>query len=192
MARLSPLFSNKGIDLGDRVRPLDPLNRLPDTLMLGWRWVHTPSHSPGHVSLFRDDDRVLIAGDAFVTTRQESVLAAMTWRPVVWRPPAYFTTDWTAAYHSVVELARLDPAVAATGHGPPLGGEELRRGLQRLVRDFGQLIPRRGRYVRRPAVADEHGVQYVPPPVSDPLPKVLAGLAVAGVAAALLANRRSG
>ena len=42
--------------------------------MPGWRWVHTPGHTAGHVSLFRDADRTLIAGDAFVTTKQESAL----------------------------------------------------------------------------------------------------------------------
>jgi hypothetical protein len=61
-----------------------------------------------------------------------------------------------------------------------------------LVRDFGRLIPHGGRYGRRPAVANRHGVQYVPPPVANLLPKVLAALALAGVATALCAGWRSG
>ncbi len=191
MTRLSPLFPRHPYDLGDRVQPLDPLHRLPGTLMPGWRWIHTPGHTPGHVSLFRDADRVLIAGDAFVTTRQESALSALTWRAEVWRPPAYFTQDWGAARDSVRTLAELRPEVAATGHGPPMRGEELRRELDRLATHFGQYMPADGRYVRRPAVADERGVVSVPPPVPDPLPKVLAGLAVAGVALALLARSRT-
>jgi glyoxylase-like metal-dependent hydrolase (beta-lactamase superfamily II) len=194
MARMSPLFPRRGIDLGDRVRPLDPLHRLPGRLMPGWDWIHTPGHAPGHVSLFRDADRTLIAGDAFVTTRQESAIWALTWRPQVWRPPAYFTIDWPAARHSVEQLAALRPNVGATGHGPPMYGEDLRRGLDELVKHFDEMMPSDGRYVRRPAVADERGVVDVPPPVADPRPKVLAGVAVAGVAAALLvgAARRNG
>jgi glyoxylase-like metal-dependent hydrolase (beta-lactamase superfamily II) len=39
--------------------------------MPGRRWLHTPGHTAGHVS-FRDHDRCLIVGDAFVTTKQES------------------------------------------------------------------------------------------------------------------------
>lgn len=30
----------------------------------GWRWVWTPGHTAGHVSLFRPADRVMVAGDA--------------------------------------------------------------------------------------------------------------------------------
>ena len=29
-----------------------------------WMWIATPGHTPGHISLFRDDGRVLVAGDA--------------------------------------------------------------------------------------------------------------------------------
>ena len=30
--------------------------------MPGWRWIHTPGHTPGHVCLFRPEGRVLLAG----------------------------------------------------------------------------------------------------------------------------------
>ena len=54
-----------------------------------WQWLLTCGHSPGHVSLFREGDRTLIAGDAVVTTRQESTLGAMFEVPTfVSRPPA--------------------------------------------------------------------------------------------------------
>ena len=48
----------------------DPIPELP-----GWEVVHTPGHAPGHISLFRDNDRTLIAGDAFMTTDMDSVVA---------------------------------------------------------------------------------------------------------------------
>ena len=51
-------------------------------------------------------------------------------------------------------LAGLEPEIAATGHGRPLRGPALREGLAELARRFDQLaVPRRGRYVERPAVA---------------------------------------
>src|SRR5262249_21501064 len=81
--------------LGDRVRPLPADGSVPG--MPGWRWLHTPGHTAGHVSLFRDEDRVLIAGDAFTTVAQESFLAVLTQARHVHRPPAYFPTDWSAA-----------------------------------------------------------------------------------------------
>ena len=75
MARLSPLFPEKGIDLGDRIHPLPDDGQVP--VLRDWRWVHTPGHSPGHVSLFRSSDCTLIAGDAITTTRAESVFFAV-------------------------------------------------------------------------------------------------------------------
>jgi glyoxylase-like metal-dependent hydrolase (beta-lactamase superfamily II) len=186
---LSRFFPRRPVDLGGRVRPLPTDGSVPG--MPGWRWIHTPGHTPGHVSLFRDADRILIAGDAFVTTRQESLLSAVTRRPEVWRPPAYFTQDWQAAGRSVAALAGLEPEVAATGHGLPMAGEGMRRQLRALAADFYRLaVPEHGRYVREPTVADERGVVAVPPPVADPLPLVVAGLGAAALLGLLL--RRGG
>ena len=64
------LLPNRGIDLGKRVQPLPADGTVPG--LPEWRWIHTPGHSPGHVSLFREQDRTLIPGDAFVTVKQES------------------------------------------------------------------------------------------------------------------------
>jgi glyoxylase-like metal-dependent hydrolase (beta-lactamase superfamily II) len=180
MALMSPLYSRKGIDLRPRVRPLPADGTVPH--MPGWRWLHTPGHTSGHVALFRDADRVLVAGDAFVTTKQESALAVMTRRMEVCRPPAYFTTDWVAAGLSVRMLAGLRPEVSATGHGLPMWGAEMRRQLDALAAHFERHVPADGRYVRRPAVADERGVLYVPPPVAPPAAVVAAGVGIAAVA----------
>jgi glyoxylase-like metal-dependent hydrolase (beta-lactamase superfamily II) len=147
MALLSFAYPNGAIDLGTRVRSLPDDGSVPH--MPGWRWIHTPGHTAGHVALFRESDRCLIAGDAFVTTRQESLYAVMTQEPEVNGPPAYFTPDWASARRSVEELVALRPAIAATGHGTPMVGRELGDGLERLVRDFDEVaIPDQGRYVR--------------------------------------------
>ncbi|HVK08611.1 MAG TPA: MBL fold metallo-hydrolase [Gemmataceae bacterium] len=182
MAYMSPLFSRKGIDLGERLYVLPTDGSVPG--MPGWRWIHTPGHAPGHVSLFRDADRTLIAGDAFVTQKQESALAVMTRAQRVHGPPAYFTIDWGAAERSVRELARLRPEVAATGHGIPMAGGELRRQLDDLAAHFRErAVPADGRYVRRPAVTDERGVRFIPLPVSDQRGAWIAAGLVLGVAA---------
>lgn len=190
MARLSSLYPRGPIDLGARVRALPQGGDLPG--LPGWRAIHTPGHAPGHIALFRDADRVLLAGDAFVTTRQESAIAALTKPPELHGPPTYFTPDWRAARRSVEELASLKPAVVATGHGVPMRGEWMQQELQSLARDFDRVaVPQSGRYVAQPAVTDERGVVTLPPPVADPLPKVLAGIGVAAVTgAAVFARRR--
>jgi len=139
MSILSPLNSRSPIDLNGRVETLPFSHDVPG--LAGWRWVHTPGHTPGHVSLLRDSDRTLIAGDAVVTTRQESALDIVSERPVVWRPPAYATPDWNEARRSVVAIARLEPEILATGHGRPLRGPAMRDALHRLADRFEDVVP---------------------------------------------------
>lgn len=190
MAFMSRFYPRKPIDLGASVLTLPADGGVPS--VGEWRWLHTPGHSPGHVSLFRERDHVLIAGDAFVTTKQESLFAVATQRAEVHGPPMYYTPDWRAAEESVQTLAALDPEVAVTGHGIPMRGERLARELRDLADRFrSRAMPVRGRYVREPAVADRSGVVYVPPAVPDPVGRAVAGVAVAAVAAiALGAVRR--
>ena len=146
VAKLSMLFPNEPIDLGNRVRPLPADNTVP--FLPGFRWIHTPGHTPGHVSFFREKDRLLIAGDAFVTVRQDSLYRVLTQEQEINGPPRYYTTDWQAAWDSVRKLEALKPSAALTGHGMPMSGEALSHGLEKLARDFGQMaIPDYGKYV---------------------------------------------
>jgi len=186
MARLSPLYPKHAYDFRPRMRELPADGTVPG--MEGWRWIYTPGHSPGHVSLFRDTDRTLIAGDAFVTQKQESFAAVMTNAQHVHGPPMYFTPDWMSAKHSVQKLAALEPRIAATGHGIPMSGDVMMAQLTALALHFEQLgMPAHGRYVNQPAVMDESGVVHVPPPAPDPLPKIAACVGVALGTAALVA-----
>jgi glyoxylase-like metal-dependent hydrolase (beta-lactamase superfamily II) len=146
MALSAPLFPRGPIDLRPNVRTLPADGSVPG--MPGWRWLHTPGHTPGHISLFRDSDRALIAGDAFVTTKQESAYSVLTQKQEVHGSPKYFTPDWSTARESVERLARLRPLLAATGHGVPMQGGELLDQLDMLVRNFDELaVPRHGKYV---------------------------------------------
>lgn len=72
--------------------------------MPGFRWIHTPGHTLGHISLFRDEDRALIVGDAFVTVKQESLYKVLIQKKEISGPPRYFTTDWLAAWDSVKKI----------------------------------------------------------------------------------------
>lgn len=146
IAKISPFFPNEAINLGSNVKPL-PLNgTIP--YMHGFRWIHTPGHTPGHISLFRDDDGTLIVGDAFVTVKQESLYKVLIQQKEISGPPRYFTTDWSAASDSVKKLEALKPTVAITGHGLPMIGEELTRNLQKLKNEFEQIaLPNHGKYL---------------------------------------------
>ena len=184
MSRFSPLFPEEGINLGDRVRALPDSTDVPG--MPGWRWIHTPGHAPGHVSLFRADDRTLVAGDAVCTTRQESAYAVLTQQKELTGPPAYFTIDWDKAEASIRRLASLKPAILATGHGETMRQTSLADDLAALARDFNVRVrPSRGRYVNHPAITDDEGIVALPAPSRSN--RVRWG-ALSGVAAATFAG----
>lgn len=134
ISRLSSLFSRGPYHFNDVLSPLPDDGSVPglDT----WRWIPTPGHTPGHVSLFRSTDKALIAGDAFVTVQQESLCKVLLQRAEFSGPPRYFTQDWGQALESIKLLAQLEPSVAMTGHGPPVAGKLLSRGLSQILDHF--------------------------------------------------------
>ncbi|QOS79265.1 MBL fold metallo-hydrolase [Paenibacillus sp. JNUCC31] len=146
MARLSFTYPNEAINLDDRIFSLPDDHSIPG--VSAWRWIHTPGHTPGHVSLFREEDRILIAGDAIVTVKQESLWNVLLQDKQLHGPPAYFTTDWKAAHQSVHHIRQLQPKVAVTGHGHTLTGDMLRDSLKQLDLDFEETsVPDHGKYV---------------------------------------------
>lgn len=145
IAKMSKMFPNEPINLENSIEKLPADGSIPN--MPEWRWIHTPGHAPGHVSLYREADRILIAGDAFITVKQDSLYKVMTQEREVHGPPRYFTTDWEEAKKSVQKLEALKPAIAITGHGEPMYHEELAEGLEKLVRTFDETaVPDFGRY----------------------------------------------
>ncbi|WP_299820790.1 MBL fold metallo-hydrolase [uncultured Pontibacter sp.] len=179
MAYMSFIYPKKPIDIHQFLEVLPPDGSVPG--LEGWHWVYTPGHSPGHVSFFREEDRVLIVGDAFTTRDAESAIAVMTDKREVHGPPNYYTPDWGSAHQSVEALLNLSPKIAASGHGMPMKGDELLQQLEDLVKNFWvKAVPKYGRYVHEPAVTDERGIVSLPPAVNNTVPKVLA---VAGAVA---------
>ena len=146
LAKLSFFYPHEPIDISGRVLPLPEDGSVPG--LAGWRWLHAPGHSPGQVVFFRDEDKVLIAADAFVTVKQDSFYKVLVQKREVQGPPRYLTTDWQAAWETVKKLRDLRPAVVISGHGQYMKGAELRLGLKKLVEDFAQVaIPEHGRFV---------------------------------------------
>jgi glyoxylase-like metal-dependent hydrolase (beta-lactamase superfamily II) len=95
-----------------------------DELAGGFRVVHTPGHTPGHIALYHPLKRALLAGDAL------SNLVG------VHGPTGLFTPDMPLARASMRRLAELDVEVAGFGHGPPLqhdAGAQIRKYLDSLA-----------------------------------------------------------
>lgn len=142
MTLLSPFYPRGPVNLGTRLHVLPASNDAPATLhsLPGWNILHSPGHTPGHISLFHAENRILLPGDAFCTTKPESFFeAALASQPELHGPPAYFTSDWNRARSSVQRLARLDPVVVAPGHGKPLVGESVAAGLRKLADHFDEI-----------------------------------------------------
>ncbi|WP_249869620.1 MBL fold metallo-hydrolase [Oceanobacillus saliphilus] len=149
VAKISGLFPEEPINLGNNISLLPEDGSVPG--LPDWEWMHTPGHTPGHVSLYRKADNTLIAGDAFITVKQDELLKVMMQTKEVNGPPRYFTPDWEQAEISVAKLAGLNPATAVTGHGRPMSGKELSAGLKKLVNNFKEMaVPDYGKYVEHP------------------------------------------
>lgn len=146
LAKISPMYPNEPIDLGDAVHALPEDQSIPG--LSEWKWIHTPGHSPGHVSFFRDKDSLLFSGDAFITVKQDSFYNVLMQTAEINGPPNYLTTDWKAAFDSVKKLAALKPDKVVPGHGVMMQGEDLKKGLKNLVDHFNEMtVPDHGKFV---------------------------------------------
>src|SRR3954454_223457 len=88
-----------------------------DELTAGFTVLDTPGHSPGHVSFWRESDRVLICADVFFN------MHLLTTVPGLREPPGPFTVDPALNRESERRVAKLEPAVAGFGHGPVIEGD---------------------------------------------------------------------
>ena len=112
MMRLTAPFMKAEPAPVDRVLDGDGPTGIP-----GIRAVHTPGHTPGHLSFLLDrDGGVLFAGDA---------VGAMFGR--LRRPPKATTLDLDRACDSITRLAGLDFRVAVFGHGAALSTDAVSR-----------------------------------------------------------------
>src|SRR5260370_6103089 len=116
LAFLSRFFPRLSRNLGARLRELRT-PKVPGAP--NWGWFFTAGPAPGHVSFFRDSDRVLLAGDALSTVTIDSWSGLLTGRRHLSRPPTPFIIDWQAASAAARELATLRPAVVGRGHDAP-------------------------------------------------------------------------
>ena len=145
IAFMARAFPDSGYDFGERVRELPTEGSVPG--LPEWRWLHTPGHSPGHVSFWRESDQTLIAGDAFATMDLDSWTSQVTHARELSRPPAPFTPDWGAARRSVEMLAGLGARTLAAGHGRAVSDNAAAR-LTHFAQSFSP--PEQGRYVGHP------------------------------------------
>lgn len=73
----------------------------------GFTILEVPGHTPGHIALWRESDRVLLCGDVFFNIRR---LAA---------PPGVLTWNPELNRESMHRLSDLHPRLVLFGHGRP-------------------------------------------------------------------------
>lgn len=137
VARILPVFADQSRDLGsltDLARitgkigvdaratrfPFTPDGWLTDGDAVpgapSWRVLHTPGHTDDSTSLYDEERRVLISGDAVLSTGGR----------------AWFNPELVDADHSAATEARLRPLAVSTllpGHGRPVQGDVMARAL---------------------------------------------------------------
>jgi glyoxylase-like metal-dependent hydrolase (beta-lactamase superfamily II) len=88
--------------------------------------VETPGHTAGHISFWRDADRVLVVGDVLCN------LNIWTGRTMLREPERFFTLDPAQNRESARRFTALEPKLVCFGHGPPL--RDTRRFLEYVDR----------------------------------------------------------
>ncbi len=122
---LGRLFARTG---DARIEAFEPGPALSDGEVLpvsgGLRVVHTPGHSPGHVSLLVEPTGTLITGDA---------LFNFPWMRRAKISPSFLCSDFAMTKRTAHRLGELEYQVAAFTHGPEItdGAREKVRGILR-------------------------------------------------------------
>ena len=104
-------------------RGVDDGETLPE-VMGGLRAISTPGHSPGHLSFWQPERRLVFCGDVMVRRFGRLRL-----------PFAAVTVDEDENKRSVQKLAGLNAATMCFGHGNPLT-----RNTVQIVRDFARQV----------------------------------------------------
>jgi glyoxylase-like metal-dependent hydrolase (beta-lactamase superfamily II) len=116
----SPRSARRG---GHKLPKVDVAEHLLDGTLLpvagGLRVVHTPGHTPGHVSLLHEPTGILITGDALFNVRS------------IGYSPGWLCTDPELSRKSADVLGDIDYDLVAFMHGP-----EIRAGAREAVRAF--------------------------------------------------------
>jgi len=80
---VEPMQVDHPLNDGDRIKSL--------------KVVHTPSHTPGHMSLYYEEERTLFGADILWNTEESGLVI----------PPSYFTSDTVTAAVSIERVSKL-------------------------------------------------------------------------------------
>ena len=90
---VDPIYVDEKVNDGDFIKSL--------------KVIHTPGHTPGHISLFLEDQKLLFGADVLWNSTNEGGLVI---------PPSYFTLDMVTAMVSVMRVSELNFEKLLLGH----------------------------------------------------------------------------
>jgi glyoxylase-like metal-dependent hydrolase (beta-lactamase superfamily II) len=102
---LSGMLAGPGHRVDRRLREGDEVG--------GFAVLETPGHTAGHLSFWRESDRVLVLGDVVFN------VDLLGGRPGMIEPPSPVNRDSDLNRASARRLADLEPDLVCFGHGPP-------------------------------------------------------------------------
>ena len=103
---IGPLWTGPAHPVARRLREGDVVG--------GFTVLDTPGHSAGHVSYWRESDRVLVLGDVLANFSPPAGLRGLC------EPPRRYSPDPAENRRSARRVAALEPELVCFGHGPPL------------------------------------------------------------------------
>jgi glyoxylase-like metal-dependent hydrolase (beta-lactamase superfamily II) len=112
LERLEPVNVDEQLENGSRLE-----------LVGGTRVIFTPGHTPGHISLYLERSKLLIAGDALTAERGH-----------LNGPNPWATLDMHTAIESIRRLADLDVDTIICYHGGVVS-EDTNGQLQRVIKE---------------------------------------------------------
>jgi glyoxylase-like metal-dependent hydrolase (beta-lactamase superfamily II) len=132
--KLSSLHEYEPIDITEILEALPSDFSVPG--LPGWEWIHTPGPTPGHVSYFKRNDKIIVVGDVFITAGEDIFHQRSSQHFKISIPPDYLCMNCNATKASIIKLCKLKPNYAITGHGIDAWGERLKTGLNKLIMNF--------------------------------------------------------
>ncbi len=113
---LSPFFKSTPVKAEQKVNEGDKIGRLVI--------VHTPGHTPGSISVYDPQNRLIFVGDTIRYSKGK-----------IEGPPKQFTPDMAEANKSITKISKFDFEILLGGHGDPLK----QNGAQK-VKDFAMTL----------------------------------------------------
>ncbi|HKW04716.1 MAG TPA: MBL fold metallo-hydrolase [Nitrososphaerales archaeon] len=118
---IAPFIRSPSFESDSRLKESD---RIGSSLVV----MHTPGHTPGSISLYDENKKLMFVGDAIISGKKG-----------LEGPPRQFTLDYLQAIDSIEKISSVEFSLLLSGHGRILkatGSEDVKRLALALKNEF--------------------------------------------------------